>query len=257
MALLEIFDPAAAPRPVGIDLGTTNSIVARMRDGRPTAILDCDSATLVPSAVFYDKTGQIIVGTEAMRMASTNPSDTIVSVKRFMGRGAHDSETQKLGTYVFVPPADEAQARTVRFKVREQVVTPVEVTPVVVATAEAQPAQAPAEELVDVAPTPAPAPEARADAEPAVVADAQAPPAEAPSGPLDQAIAALLAHAHTPVIPQADTQPVPEPPPAIEEDAPAEIAGTPIARASIKTVGIPSISPSGPMAQARAKISHD
>ena len=69
MGLLEIFDPAAAPRPVGIDLGTTNSVVAPMRDGIPVAIRDCDGETLVPSAVFYDDKGQTIVGREALRMA--------------------------------------------------------------------------------------------------------------------------------------------------------------------------------------------
>ena len=48
MSFLEIFDPAASPRPIGIDLGTTNSIVARMRDGDPCAIRDCDGEALMP-----------------------------------------------------------------------------------------------------------------------------------------------------------------------------------------------------------------
>lgn len=128
MALLEIFDPVAAPRPIGIDLGTTNSIVARMRDGKPDAIRDCDLEALVPSAVFFDKRGQVIVGREALRMATSDPSHTIVSVKRFMGRGADDAETKRLGTYEFVAPAGEDDARTVRFKVHERAVTPVEVS---------------------------------------------------------------------------------------------------------------------------------
>ena len=67
MSLLEIYDPKAAPRPIGIDLGTTNSIVARMRDGTPIAIRDCDLEALMPSAVFYDDRGQVIVGREALR----------------------------------------------------------------------------------------------------------------------------------------------------------------------------------------------
>ena len=128
MALLEIFDPAAAPRPIGIDLGTTHSIVARMRDGRPDAIRDCDLEALMPSAVYYDRRGQIIVGREALRMATSEPSNTIVSVKRFMGRGAHDAETDKLGSYDFAAPENEEDARTVRFRVRDDVVTPVEVS---------------------------------------------------------------------------------------------------------------------------------
>jgi molecular chaperone HscA len=129
MALLEIFDPAAAPRPIGIDLGTTNSIVARVRDGVPWAIRDCDGEALVPSAVFYDRTGRVIVGREALRMAAAHPSDTIVSVKRFMGKGARDPETRRLGTHVFVEPENEEQARSVRFCVNgDRVVTPVEVS---------------------------------------------------------------------------------------------------------------------------------
>jgi molecular chaperone HscA len=128
MALLEIFDPVAAPRPIGIDLGTTNSVVARMRDGAPVPIVDCDGEALVPSAVYYDKAGRIIVGREALRMAATEPSDTIVSVKRFVGRGADDPETRRLGTYDFVEPATDEERRSVRFRVRDRVVTPVEIS---------------------------------------------------------------------------------------------------------------------------------
>ncbi len=129
MALLEIFDPAAAPRPVGIDLGTTNSIIARLRDGEPWAIRDCDSEALVPSAVFYDGAGRVVVGREALAMAAAHPTDTIVSVKRFMGRGARDPETRRLGTYAFVEPANDEEARTVRFRVAgERIVTPVQVS---------------------------------------------------------------------------------------------------------------------------------
>lgn len=129
MSFLEIFDPAASPRPIGIDLGTTNSIVARMRDGEPTAIRDCDDEALVPSAVFYDRSGQVLVGRQAMRMAAAHPSDTIVSVKRFMGKGANDAETRRLGTYEFAVATGEEDARSVRFRVApDRVVTPVEVS---------------------------------------------------------------------------------------------------------------------------------
>ncbi|MEM9692446.1 MAG: Fe-S protein assembly chaperone HscA [Myxococcota bacterium] len=128
MALLEIFDPKAAPKAIGIDLGTTNSVVARMRDGQPTPIVDCNLTALVPSAVFYDQAGRVIVGEEALRMASTDPQHTLVSVKRFMGRGAEDKETQRLGTFVLAEPESEAQKRSVRFVVRDRTVTPVEVS---------------------------------------------------------------------------------------------------------------------------------
>jgi molecular chaperone HscA len=129
MALFEIFDPAAAPQPIGIDLGTTHSIVARMRDGHPTPITNCDLESLLPSAVFYDEHGQVIVGREALRMASSHPRDTIASVKRLMGRGADDAETKRLGTYELVPPANDEEARSVRLRVSpDRVVTPVEVS---------------------------------------------------------------------------------------------------------------------------------
>ncbi|MEZ4441088.1 MAG: Fe-S protein assembly chaperone HscA [Polyangiaceae bacterium] len=128
MALLEIFDPKAAPRPVGIDLGTTNSVVARIRDGKPTPILDCDQEPLVPSAVFYDQGGQVVVGREALRMATSDPAHTIVSAKRFMGRGADDPQVSRLGTYVFAEPQSEEDKRTVRFQIYDRAVTPVEVS---------------------------------------------------------------------------------------------------------------------------------
>ena len=128
MSLLEIFDPKAAPRPIGIDLGTTNSLVARVRDGKPHVIRDCDNEGLIPSVVHYDASGKVIVGREAQRLAAAFPRETIVSVKRFMGRGADDPETKRLGTYEFVPPSNAEEAKSVRFKVRGKVLTPVEVS---------------------------------------------------------------------------------------------------------------------------------
>ncbi|WP_437568840.1 Fe-S protein assembly chaperone HscA [Sorangium sp. So ce542] len=128
MTLLEIFDPKARPSPIGIDLGTTNSLVARVRDGRPVVIDDCNGERLVPSVVHYDERGNAIVGHSARRMAQSQPRETIVSVKRFMGRGANDPETRRLGPYEFVEPKGPEDAKSVRFKVRDQVVTPVEVS---------------------------------------------------------------------------------------------------------------------------------
>jgi molecular chaperone HscA len=130
--LLEIFDPKAPPRPVGIDLGTTNSLVAYVRNERPVAITDCDQAALMPSVVSYRERGQVVVGADAKRDASSSPRDTIVSVKRFMGRGGSDPETKRLGPYEFVDPAP-GEANVVRFRVRggeqgERIVTPVEVS---------------------------------------------------------------------------------------------------------------------------------
>jgi molecular chaperone HscA len=127
MSLLEIFDPRARPRPIGIDLGTTNSLVARVRDGRPLVIADCDGERLVPSAVSYTDRG-VVVGRRALLLGAEHPRDTIVSVKRFMGRGAGDAETRRLGTHDFVEPKTAEEAKSVRFRVQGRVVTPVEVS---------------------------------------------------------------------------------------------------------------------------------
>jgi molecular chaperone HscA len=127
MALLEIFDPKAPPRPIGIDLGTTNSLVAYVSNERPAAIADCDLEVLVPSVVAYLPNEEVVVGRRAQLLASEHPRDTIVSVKRFMGRGADDPETRRLGPYEFVD-ARQGEANTVRFRVDGRVVTPVEVS---------------------------------------------------------------------------------------------------------------------------------
>jgi molecular chaperone HscA len=128
MALFEIFDPKANPRPVGIDLGTTNSLVAYVANERPVAIADCDLETLVPSVVAYLPNGEVVVGRRAVRLASEHPQDTIASVKRFMGRGADDPETRRLGPYAFAPPT-AGEANTVRFEMTGgRIVTPVEVS---------------------------------------------------------------------------------------------------------------------------------
>jgi len=128
MTLLEIFDPKAAPRPIGIDLGTTNSLVARVRDGKPMVIADCNGERILPSVVHYDARGTVMVGTDAQNLATEHPRETIVSVKRFMGRGADDPETRRLGTYDFPTPTTPEEAKSVRFQVHDKVVTPLEVS---------------------------------------------------------------------------------------------------------------------------------
>ena len=126
MALMQIHDPAARPRPIGIDLGTTHSLVAYVPSvGGATCVLDCDNEALVPSAVSYRADGGVIVGKAALERAREFPEDTIVSVKRFMGRGAGDAETKRLGAYRFAAESGPV----VRFRVAgEREVTPVEVS---------------------------------------------------------------------------------------------------------------------------------
>lgn len=125
MALLDIFDPKAPPRPIGIDLGTTNSLVAYVNDGRPVAIADCDQEVLLPSVVAYDASGRVTVGRAARSLAPESPRETLVSVKRFLGRGADDPETRRLGPYEFVPHAP-GEPNVVRFLVHGKAITPVE-----------------------------------------------------------------------------------------------------------------------------------
>lgn len=128
MTLFDIFDPKAPPKAVGIDLGTTHSIVAAVRDGQPYALTTCDGTGLLPSVVHYGPHGNVIVGEAAKSYALREPETTIVSVKRFMGRGADDPQTRALGAYRFVPPSNPEEARTVRFDVGGRTVTPVEVS---------------------------------------------------------------------------------------------------------------------------------
>ena len=127
MALLQIFDPKARAVPIGIDLGTTNSLVAYVVDGGVECVTDCNLSPLLPSVVYYGAHGATLVGDDARTLAALHPRETIVSVKRFMGRGADDPETRRLGPYDFVSPR-EGESNTVRFRVHSREVTPVEVS---------------------------------------------------------------------------------------------------------------------------------
>src|ERR671938_437438 len=75
---------------VGIDLGTTNSLVAYVKDGAPVVVRDATGDPLVPSIVSIGDDGTIYVGREAQRRLLTSPDRTVYSVKRFMGRGIDD-----------------------------------------------------------------------------------------------------------------------------------------------------------------------
>ena len=96
MALLQISEPGQSTAPhqhklaVGIDLGTTNSLVATVRSGQATVLLDEDGHALLPSVVRYLPDASIDVGYSAQAAQSLDPQNTIVSAKRFMGRGLKD-----------------------------------------------------------------------------------------------------------------------------------------------------------------------
>ncbi len=130
---LEIHDPKAPPRAIGIDLGTTNSIVACISNERPVPILDCNGHALVPSVVCFDRDGDVIVGERARDRAALQPKETIVSVKRFIGRAHDDHETRRMGPYTFAAPKP-GEANLVRFDVGiDHPVTPIEISAYILA----------------------------------------------------------------------------------------------------------------------------
>ena len=115
---LEIHDPKAPPRAIGIDLGTTNSIVACISNERPVPILDCNGAALVPSIVCFDRDGEVIVGDRARERAASQPKETIVSVKRFIGRAHDDHETRAWAVHVRCAEERRSEPRALRGRPR-------------------------------------------------------------------------------------------------------------------------------------------
>ena len=96
---------------IGIDLGTTNSVVAVMEGGQPVVVPNQEGGRTTPSVVGFTKTGERLVGTVAKRQAVTNPENTIYSIKRFMGRRFDEvSEEMKLVPYKVVR-GDNGDAR--------------------------------------------------------------------------------------------------------------------------------------------------
>ena len=96
---------------IGIDLGTTNSVVAVMEGGEPVVITNPEGGRLTPSVVAFAKTGERLVGQVAKRQAVTNPENTVFSIKRFMGRKYDEvSEEMKMVPYQVVR-ASNADAR--------------------------------------------------------------------------------------------------------------------------------------------------
>src|SRR3982075_4457785 len=88
---------------IGIDLGTTNSVVAVMEAGEPVVITNPEGGRLTPSVVAFTKTGERLVGQVAKRQAVTNPENTVFSIKRFMGRKFDEvSEEMKMVPYQVV-----------------------------------------------------------------------------------------------------------------------------------------------------------
>jgi molecular chaperone HscA len=118
MALLQISEPGMSPEPhqrrlaVGIDLGTTHSLVASVRSGLSEVLRDARDEPLLPSVVRYREAGQVEVGQTALNGAADDPVNTIVSVKRFMGRGLADARRHR-SPYTFIDSPGMVKLATV------------------------------------------------------------------------------------------------------------------------------------------------
>src|SRR5246127_5322730 len=109
---------------IGIDLGTTNSVVAVMEGGEPVVITNPEGSRLTPSVVAFTKTGERLVGQVAKRQAVTNPENTVFSIKRFMGRRFDEvSEEMKM-----VPYTVTAAGNDVRVKALDKQYAPPEIS---------------------------------------------------------------------------------------------------------------------------------
>ncbi|WP_050464801.1 Fe-S protein assembly chaperone HscA [Herbaspirillum autotrophicum] len=135
MALLQISEPGMSTAPhqhrlaVGIDLGTTNSLVATVRNSIPEVLTDEEGRTLLPSVVRYLPNGNAHIGYKAQAAQTTDPKNTIVSVKRFMGRGLKDIAYVENLPYDFQDTPGMVQLKTVA-----GVKSPVEISAQILAT---------------------------------------------------------------------------------------------------------------------------
>ena len=135
MALLQISEPGQAPDPhqrriaVGIDLGTTHSLVAAVRHGVPECLPDEDGRVILPSAVRYTEGGRRQIGHDALQAQAEDAENTIVSAKRFMGRTLADVAGHQRLPYRFVD-----QPGMVGVHTRDGVKTAVEVSAEILAT---------------------------------------------------------------------------------------------------------------------------
>lgn len=130
--LFDIFEPGESPLPhagdevaVGIDLGTTNSVVAISKDGRPEVLRDAKARALIPSVAAYSSDGTVIVGEEARELILDRPHDVVSSIKRLMGRGLEDVKAVA-GQLPFV--VDQDATGMVRLIVAGRTLSPVEIS---------------------------------------------------------------------------------------------------------------------------------
>lgn len=149
MALLQIAEPGMSTAPhqhrlaVGIDLGTTNSLVATVRNSIPEVLTDEEGRPLLPSVVHYLASGNAHIGYKAQAAQNTDPKNTIVSVKRFMGRGLKDIAHVENLPYDFLDTPGMVQLKTVA-----GVKSPVEISAEILATLRQRAEDALGDELV-------------------------------------------------------------------------------------------------------------
>ena len=135
MALLQISEPGQAPDPhqrriaVGIDLGTTHSLVASVRNSVAECLPDAQGQVILPSAVRYLENGGRQIGSDALLAQAEDPQNTLVSVKRFMGRGLKDIANADKLPYQFV---DKPGMLAIQTRAGEK--SPVEVSAEILAT---------------------------------------------------------------------------------------------------------------------------
>jgi molecular chaperone HscA len=141
MALLQISEPGQSPDPhqrriaIGIDLGTTHSLVAAVRNGLAECLPDAQGRVILPSVVRYLAGGGRQIGYAAQANMAIDPENTIASVKRFMGRGLKDVANRDKLPYRFVEPVDGAtQAGMLRLKTVDGEKSPVEISAEILAT---------------------------------------------------------------------------------------------------------------------------
>ncbi|MEO7253587.1 MAG: Fe-S protein assembly chaperone HscA [Casimicrobium sp.] len=133
MAFLQISEPGESPEPhtrrlaVGIDLGTTNSIVATIRNAVPECLPDSNGHTMLPSAVQYAEGGGVIVGEEALKHRGDDALNTITSVKRFMGRSVADLRGDAEARYNFTTPNGDGKG-SLKIVTRQGAMSPIEVS---------------------------------------------------------------------------------------------------------------------------------
>jgi molecular chaperone HscA len=151
MALLQISEPGMSAAPhqhklaVGIDLGTTNSLVATVRSGLSSVLSDEHGHALLPSVVHYNADNSVEVGFDAQKKQNQDPHNTIVSVKRFMGRGLKDIDVSQL-PYKFTESTESVGM--VQIETRAGVKSPVEVSAEILKVLKARAEQALGGELV-------------------------------------------------------------------------------------------------------------